>query len=313
MPPLIFSLKKKIKKLTEERWSVGFIQTQMNDILNGSTIHVNWIKHSYKKSWFADPFILDITDNEIILLVEEFYKPSSKGRISKLTIDRKTKSLLKCEVVLELPTHLSFPYIIRKEDKLSLFISDLDSYTNDTVEPFVYMLPENGESGALNIYKYFPQSNKILLLGSVLDEGVEDAVPLFYENQVFLFCTPRKNPNGNILHIYKWSPNKKKFVYEQALVFRENVARMSGAFFYDNESLIRPTQECNSQYGHAVTFQVTDIANLKFKEIRRLYSVHPKLNIGCHTFNSYRGVIVTDALGFERIWIRKILRFLNLI
>ena len=41
--------------------------------------------------------------------------------------------------------------------------------------------------------------------------------------------------------------------------------------------------------------------------------VHPKLNVGMHTFNMYKGVIVTDALGFDNMWIRNILRALRLI
>ena len=48
----IMFLKKKIKKLTEERWNVGFIQNSIEDILNNSPLKVNWIKHNYKNSWF---------------------------------------------------------------------------------------------------------------------------------------------------------------------------------------------------------------------------------------------------------------------
>lgn len=309
----IMFLKKKIKKLTEERWNVGFIQNSIEDILNNSPLKVNWIKHNYKNSWFADPFILDVTEKKIELLVEEFFKPANKGRISKLTIDRASNDLQSCDVILDLTTHLSFPFIIRQEDPLSFFIRDIDTHVNSFNEPYVYILPENGESGHLSIYRYFPLSNKIAFLYNVLDESVEDAVPFFIDNQTFLFCTPRENPNGNILHIYKWLSEEKKFVFLKSLSFKENVARMSGAFFYYNNKLIRPTQECNLQYGHAVTLQETNIKNFSFKELRRIYSTHPTLNVGSHTFNSYKNIIVTDTLGFDRMWIRKILKRFNLI
>lgn len=104
-------LKTQIKKLTDERWNVGFIQNSTENIINGEAIDVKWIIHKYKNSWFADPFVLEVTEKEIILLVEEFYRPINRGRISKLTIDRITNVLLKCDVILELPTHLSFPLI----------------------------------------------------------------------------------------------------------------------------------------------------------------------------------------------------------
>lgn len=306
-------LKTQIKKLTDERWNVGFIQNSTENIINGEAIDVKWIIHKYKNSWFADPFVLEITEKEIILLVEEFYRPINRGRISKLTIDRITNVLLKCDVILELPTHLSFPLIIRKDSNLEDFIKDIDTDYKSSAEPYVYLLPENGESGHLYIYKFFPESNKIICLCSVLDEAVEDAVPIKINEHLYLFCTPRENPNGNILHIYKWSYKEKLFEFLKEISFKENIARMSGSFFYYNNKLIRPTQECNFQYGHAVTLQVTDITDFSFKEIRRIYSVHPKLNIGCHTFNSYKGVTVTDALGFDRMWIRKILKRFNLI
>ena len=307
------SLKTQIKKLTAERWNVGFIQNSTEDIINGKTIDVKWIIHKYKNSWFADPFVLEVTEKEIILLVEEFYRPINKGRISKLTIDRATNVLLKCDIILELPTHLSFPLIIRKESNLEDFIKDIDAEYESPVEPYVYLLPENGESGHLYIYKLFPKSNKIIRLCSVLDKAVEDAVPIKINEHLYLFCTPRENPNGSVLHIYKWSYKGKQFEFLKEISFKENIARMSGSFFSYKNKLIRPTQECNFQYGHAVTLQETDITDFSFKEIRRLYSVHPRLNIGCHTFNSYKGVTVTDALGFDRMWIRKMLKRFNLI
>lgn len=306
-------LKTQIKKLTDERWNVGFIQNSTENIINGEAIDVKWIIHKYKNSWFADPFVLEVTEKEIILLVEEFYRPINKGRISKLTIDRITNVLLKCDVILELPTHLSFPLIIRKDSNLEDFIKDIDTDYKSSAEPYVYLLPENGESGHLYIYKFFPESNKIIRLCSVLDEAVEDAVPIKNNEYLYLFCTPRENPNGNILHIYKWSYKEKLFEFLKEISFKENIARMSGNFFYYKNKLIRPTQECNFQYGHAVTLQETDITDFSFKEIRRIYSVHPRLNIGCHTFNSYKGVTVTDALGFDRMWIRKMLKRFNLI
>jgi hypothetical protein len=116
----------------------GILVSSSNDldsVMNGDPIHVNWVKHHYKDSWFADPFILDVTDTDIIVLVEEWYKPIRRGRISKLIIDRNTFVLKDLQVVLQLDTHLSFPVIERREDG-------------------VYIYPENGESGNLSIYRY---------------------------------------------------------------------------------------------------------------------------------------------------------------
>ena len=98
-------------KATEQRWNIGFIYESLDKILLGAPISIKVVKHNYKDGWFADPFILDVDENYICLLVEELYYPTGKGRISKLTIQRKNNRLLKVEPILQLSSHLSFPAI----------------------------------------------------------------------------------------------------------------------------------------------------------------------------------------------------------
>lgn len=151
------SLKTQIKKLTDERWNVGFIQNSTEDIINGSAVDVKWIIHKYKDSWFADPFVLDVTEKEITLLVEEFYKPINRGRISKLTVDRKTYILLRCDVILELPTHLSFPLIIRRNSSLGDLIKDIDTENEKATEPNVISCRRT-EKADIYTYIVFPRN-----------------------------------------------------------------------------------------------------------------------------------------------------------
>jgi len=303
------SLKQKIKRFSAERWNIGFIENDLNSIFCGDEIKVSWLIHDYKDSWFADPFILDINESEITVLVEEFPRQINRGRITKLTIDNQTYELKRLDVVVELPTHLSFPVIIRSSSK-----------------DMVYLMPENGESGRLTLYKYWISENRLEEVGCVLDEDVADAVPLKIGSYEFLFCTKAPKANGNTLYVYTWDEKDRKYKYCQEYCFKENVARMSGSFFKYNGDWYRPTQECNIQYGHAVTIQklVSDDkqmplemaileGRLEFEEVRRLYSVNPKLNVGMHTFNIYQDSIVTDSLGFDNMWIRKTLRALRII
>lgn len=283
-------LKDIVKSFSDERWNIGFIQNSLEGILKEEQLRVKWLEHSCKNCWFADPFILDVTDNEIFVLVEEYYKPIHRGRISRLIIDKVTCKLKQKDVVLEHPTHLSFPAILRKGNNI-----------------FIY--PENGKSGALNLYQYFPETNKCVKVKTILSEAVADAVIYSINGEELLFCTKQPNPNGNELCIYI-KDSSGEFVKKTNYTFNENIARMAGDFFEYKGKIYRPTQECNVQYGHAVTLQevLTDGNELCFKEVRRLYSVHPKLNVGMHTFNMYKGIIVTDALGFDNMWIRKCLK-----
>ncbi len=289
------NVKRIIKSFSDEIWNIGFFQNDIKSILAGDEIQVKWMKHSCKNSWFADPFILEGTDNEIHVLVEEFYKPIHRGRISRLIIDRKSLELKKKDVVLELNSHLSFPAILR-------------------IDGNIYIYPENGESGELNLYRYNLETNECVKMNTVLPEAVADAVMTKIDGKEYLFCTKQPEPNGNVLYEYVKNDNEI-YVESRQYKFQENVARMAGDFFTFEGRLYRPTQECNVQYGHAVTLQevIQEKGGLGFREVRRMYSSHPKLNVGMHTFNIYKGLIVTDALGFENMWFRNILQFMRII
>ena len=228
------SLKRFVKQFTDERWTIGFIRNSLDSILSGEQLVVDWVSHNISDAWFADPFILDVTADEIHVLVEEFPKALYRGRISKLTIDRATLQLKQVDVIKELPTHMSFPVIIR------------------TNEDFVYLLPENGEAGRLTLYKYYPIDNRIETLASVLDEAVSDATPFTIGDEQFLFCTRRPNINGNQLSLFQWNESLKKYAFVKEYRFDENLARMAGDCFIHNGKYYRPAQECNVQYGHAV-------------------------------------------------------------
>lgn len=289
------NIKEFIKQYSAETWDIGFIQNSLDEILQGNEIEVRWMKHKLKDSWFADPFIMDIDDKEIHVLAEEFYKPINRGRIARLIIDRNTLELKHKDVVLEQPTHLSFPAIIRQDGK-------------------IYIYPENGESKELNLYQYIPESNECIKVETILSEAVADAVITEIDDKKYLFCTKQPNPNGNVLNVYQ-KDSSGLFQPREEHTFEEHVARMAGDFFTYNGKLYRPTQECNIQYGHAVTLQEVTEENGKFhfQEVRRMYSVHPRLTVGMHTFNMYKGLIVTDALGFQNMWIRKILKLFGII
>lgn len=72
------------------KYNIGFVDGDLQSVLEGKPLSVNWLKHPYTDRWFADPFIFDVTDDVIIVLVEEWYDPIQRGRISKLVIDKNT-------------------------------------------------------------------------------------------------------------------------------------------------------------------------------------------------------------------------------
>lgn len=273
------------KYATCNKWNIGFINDSVDAVLDPNCpVTIHWMKHKEKKSWFADPFILDVDDAHIYVLVEEFYYPIERGRISKLTINRSTYLLEKVDVILELPTHLSFPAIIRKDKK-------------------TYIYPENSDSGKLALYEFDAISNKCVLSKILCERPLTDAIvtDLLGENQII--STELPSPNKNILSIYQNGKKIKEFA------FSENVARNAGDWFMCNGKIYRPAQDCTKTYGGAVILQeISKKGNreLTFKNVRRLVSDNAIYNQGFHTFNHYQGLIVVDAKGFRYPLLNKI-------
>ena len=55
-------------KITRDRWEIGFVEGGVDAVMGNVSLKINWVKHNYKDRWFADPFVLDVTDSEIRLL-----------------------------------------------------------------------------------------------------------------------------------------------------------------------------------------------------------------------------------------------------
>ena len=127
-------------------WNIGFVENTLDEVIDGKSLKINWLKHDCKDRWFADPFILDVTDDKIYVLVEEYYYPHKRGRLAMLTVDRASNTLLKVDTILELDSHLSFPAIIRRDGKILVY-------------------PENFKGGGLKLYELDLEKPQVFLCG----------------------------------------------------------------------------------------------------------------------------------------------------
>ena len=114
----MFFLKKIYRKFTNWRWEIGFVDNSFTGLVNGEPLKVHWVELPFRDRWFADPYILDYNDEEIIVLGEEYSDELLRGRIAKLVVDRKTYKLKSWKIILDLPTHLSFPRVVRKNGEI---------------------------------------------------------------------------------------------------------------------------------------------------------------------------------------------------
>ena len=265
------------------KYNIGFVEGTLHSVIGGAPIKVNWLKHHYKDRWFADPFILDVTDAEIAVLAEEWYDPIQRGRISKLIIDRKTFELKSLKVLIDDGSHMSFPAIER-------------------IGGEIYIHPENCVVGKLESYKYDKARDCFEKVGVLCEEPLTDSAITNLFGVPYLFSTKVPDTNGKELGIYSWNPATRKFALQDIYHFHENLSRMAGDFFEYGGKIYRPAQVCIKSYGDAVSLQEVTHHQGKwsFQEIRRIYSPHPDLDLGFHTFNVYKDFIVVDAVGYRK-------------
>lgn len=273
------------KRLTRSSWEIGFLVDGLQGVFSDNPQYI-WVKNPYKdQCWFADPFILDVTDDYIFLLVEEMNYELRKGRIAKLTINRQTMTIEKMEILLEEDMHLSFPNIWR-------------------VGEDIYVYPENHDSGKLNLYKLVDNALRLEKVKVLVDAPLTDAVmtDIFGEQQIF--STKMPDPNGNGLYIY--TLDKQLNVTDTECVrFDDKHARMAGQFFEYKGKIYRSAQDCNQLYGGAVIIEEVEKKGdkLVFSPIKRLTSKHPHFRLGMHTLNEYKGLVVVDVKGYQYGWI----------
>lgn len=265
----------------DNHWTLGFIEEPVENIVFGKSYSVHWMRNPYRNRWFADPFILDVTDNEIIVLVEEFYDPINRGRISKLIVDRLSYRLVKVVPILELPSHLSFPAIKRVGEK-------------------VFIYPENGNASTLNLYEYNPVTDACKELRTLSNDPLADAIWTDLFGEELIFSTHQPTHNGSELGVYRLDGNLFK---ESGLIsFPANTARNAGDWFKVGDKVYRPAQDCTKRYGGAVILQEvtkTDFG-FNFKDVCRIEHTYKSYKLGCHTFNNYNGLSVIDVNGYRR-------------
>ena len=165
-------LKSIYARIIRSRWELGFVKGGLDGVFSDGDLKVDWVINPFRDRWFADPFILDMTDDYVYLLAEEFQFKTKKGRIAKLSINRKSLQIEEYSIVLEQPFHLSFPNILRKEGRV-----------------FVY--PESCLSGRLDLYEYNSDKDKLEFIQTICDDSIWDSSMSGLFGETLLFTANR--------------------------------------------------------------------------------------------------------------------------
>lgn len=264
-------------------WNIGFCeQTPEELICNKQLKPVKWLKHPYRDRWFADPFIHKVTESEIVVFVEECSMENPKGIICELVIDRKTMCLKQRHVMLELDTHLSYPAILRIDDK-------------------IYVYPENGASGELNIYEYDSENHLLINPICILNEAVADATIINVDGRWFMSATKFPDTQEKAYLYAADTPfGPFKQINKQPYQIDLEYSRQGGDYFEAFGRLYRPAQDCAERYGAALNIIRIDVLDSQVDERDTIHLSQQsgRYNLGLHTLNFWGGLTVIDGYGY---------------
>ena len=272
-------LKRIYERLIRSRWELGFVKGGLDGVFSDGPLEVDWVVNPYRDRWFADPFILDVTDDYIYVLAEEFRFNNKKGRIAKLFINRQTLRIERFIILLELPVHLSFPNILRENDK-------------------VYVYPESCRNKNLCLYEYDSLNERLLFDRVLAEDAIWDSSITDFLGERCLFTA---NKDDYYLDIYSWNLEASRFVYSYSIKSSQKDSRMAGQLFKYKGQLYCPTQDCSTNYGGAVVIKRVDQDKdgIRLSPVKRLESPHKTRKIALHTLNEYKGVVVIDVGGYD--------------
>ena len=272
-------------------WNIGFCEQTPGALIHDRQLKpVSWLKHPYRDRWFADPFLYQVTEREIVVFVEECSMETPKGIICELVIDRLTMRLKERYVLLALDTHLSYPAYIHHNGK-------------------VYVYPENGASGKLNIYEYDEGNHKLIKPICILDEAVADATILEYEGRFYISATKYPDTQEKA-YLYESYSLFGPYVQMVAAPYQSDIrcSRQGGNWLIVGNKIYRPAQDCGKRYGGALSVRETiGFPNgVREEEVFHMGPVKGRYSLGLHTINFMDGICVVDGYGHYKPILGKI-------
>lgn len=261
----------------DSAWCVAFRETATPLFLGDKTQKFHILPNS-SRYWCADPFLFE-DGNTVYIFMELYDILKQKGVIGYRTIcNGKISHIHKC---LETPYHLSYPYLFRKNGS-------------------IYMLPESYQSKSLTLYKAVAFPDKWEKCDVLLPNAtVCDTDYIEQDGQAYLLTTP--------VYCEKFVYDRLEFYFRaddswvpfhgNPVVSDASKARNAGHPFLHNGKLIRPSQNCEQQYGENLTFHVVDELSPKRYSEHEFAKIHVQDIALSNRRSGYSGIHTYNQLG----------------
>lgn len=243
-----------------------------------------------KDEFWADPFLFRHKNKQYVFFENYSYK-TKLGKISCGILE--ANELVKIVDVLNLPYHLSFPFIFEEDG-------------------CIYLMPESSANERLEIYRAIDFPLRWQLFTTAFEgEMVADA--FFYEDlekQKWLFLNKQTSisaPINSELYIYKVDSVKLNRLEPHAqnpVIIDARVARNGGAIFEKEGIFYRPSQRnVNGIYGAALNINKIKKLTIDAYEEEIVQIIRPDFNkklMALHHLHGKEGLYVFDAAYRKR-------------
>lgn len=239
--------------------------------------------------FWADPFPWEHNGKQY-LFYEELLFSNNRGHISCMTLNENL-DVIKNEVVLQRPYHLSYPFLFKYENNL-------------------YMTPESYESNAIELYQCVEFPGKWEFKKTLIPNiRAVDATLLEANGKWWMFANifEEGGSSHDTLHLYyssnpiagSWTPHPSN-----PIVKNIKNARPAGRIFLSERGWIRPAQDCSQRYGYAINFNRIIVLNEKeYTETTETTFLPPKDKksiLATHTWNKMGNLLTSDAQYWRR-------------
>jgi hypothetical protein len=244
--------------------------------------------------FWADPFPYTV-NGQNWLFVEELFYATDRGRIVALQVEG--NRVVRHVVVLDLPYHISYPFLFEHDDVL-------------------YMIPESGTSGTIDLWRCERFPDQWVLVHSMLgDVRAVDSSLLAHDGRYYLFTNIARNAaadHNTELHVYvsddpvngNWCA-----LPDNPVLVDSRCARMAGGFLHQPDGrIIRCAQFNGSSYGEAIAFRSVDMLTPQHYAESGLGHLTPSWEpglLGTHHLATDGSTVALDACRHIPRWSRR--------